>query len=164
RQITQEMYDMFESLFLGGKADELPPIQALGLYYDFKELTPLGPKGDVMIRHLSDRLVAMDLLDQATELLSYQVDNRLRGVARSQVAARLALVQLMNHKAEDALRTISNTRQARLPETIAAQRRLIEARALMDLKRYDSALDVVSTDSGPAIDRLRADIYWHQDD
>jgi hypothetical protein len=142
----------------------MPPIQALALYYDFKELTPIGPKGDIMIRHLSDRLVAMDLLDQATDLLKYQVDNRLNGVARSQVAARLALVQLMNHKSEDALRTINNTRQSRLPDTISAQRRLIEARALMDLKRFDDALDVVSDDQGPTIDRLRADIYWHQDD
>lgn len=164
RRVYQEMADLFEELFLRGKADKMPPIQSLALYFDFKELTPVGPKGDVMIRRLSDRLVAMDLLDQATQLLKHQVDNRLSGVARSQVAAKLALVQLMNHKAEDALVTINNTRQARLPDDISMQRRLIEARALMDLKRYEHALDVVSGDSGPTVDRLRADIYWHAED
>jgi hypothetical protein len=164
RRIYQEMADLFERLFLDGKADQMPPIQALALYFDFKELTPIGPKGDVMIRRLSDRLVAMDLLDQASELLKHQVDNRLSGVARSQVAARLALVQLMNHKPEEALVTINNSRQARLPEDISAQRRLIEARALMDLKRYEHALDVISGDGGPGVDRLRADIYWHAED
>lgn len=164
RRVYTEMAGLFEDLFLNGKADRMPPIQALALYFDFKELTPIGPKGDVMIRRLSDRLVAMDLLDQAAELLKHQVDNRLTGVARSQVAARLALVQLMNHKAEDALRTISTTRQARLPDDISLQRRLIEARALMDLKRYEHALDVLSGDGGPAVDRLRADIYWHAED
>ncbi|MFO1187053.1 MAG: hypothetical protein U1E87_06125 [Alphaproteobacteria bacterium] len=164
RRVYSEMADLFEDLFLAGKADRMPPIQALALYFDFKELTPIGPKGDVMIRRLSDRLVAMDLLDQAGDLLKHQVDNRLSGVARSQVAARLALVQLMNHKPEDALLTINKTRQARLPDDISLQRRLIEARALMDLKRYEHALDVVSGDGGPTVDRLRADIYWHAED
>jgi hypothetical protein len=164
RRVYQEMADLFERLFLDGKADQMPPVQALALYFDFKELTPIGPKGDVMIRRLSDRLVAMDLLDQAAELLKHQVDNRLSGVARSQVAARLALVQLMNHKPEEALLTVNNSRQARLPEDISAQRRLIEARALMDLKRYEHALDVISGDGGPTVDRLRADIHWHAED
>jgi hypothetical protein len=164
RKVYSEMADLFERLFLDGKADKMPPIQALALYFDFKELTPVGPKGDVMIRRLSDHLVAMDLLDQATALLKHQVDNRLTGVARSQVAARLALVQLMNHKPEEALMTINDTRQARLPDDISAQRRLIEARALMELKRYEHALDVLSGDEGSAVDRLRADIYWHAED
>ena len=45
-----------------------PPVSAvdaLSLYYDFRDLTPIGRKGDEMIRTLADRLVALDLLDQA---------------------------------------------------------------------------------------------------
>ena len=47
-----------------------------------------------MIRRLADRLASIDLLDQAAELLQYQVDKRLEGAARAQVAARLAMVYL----------------------------------------------------------------------
>ncbi len=43
-------------LFLAGKGDALPPIAALGLFYDFRELTPIGRRGDEMIRRLADRL------------------------------------------------------------------------------------------------------------
>ena len=51
-----------------------------------------------MIRKLAERLVSVELLDQGAELLQYQVDNRLQGAARAQVATRLAVIYLMNHK------------------------------------------------------------------
>ena len=73
----------------------MPPIDALSLFYDFRELTPVGRRGDEMIRKLADRLVSVDLLDQAAELLQHQVDNRLQGAARAQVAVRLAVIYLM---------------------------------------------------------------------
>ena len=92
-QISRRIYDeaavTFDSLFLAGKGDALPAIEALSLFYDFRELTPIGRRGDEMIRRLADRLVAVDLLPQAAELLQYQIDNRLQGAARSQVATRL---------------------------------------------------------------------------
>ncbi len=86
RKIQDEAAVTFDSLFLGGKGDALPPVEALGLFYDFRELTPIGRRGDEMIRRLADRLVAVDLLDQAAELLQHQVDHRLQGAARAQVA------------------------------------------------------------------------------
>ena len=49
------------------------------MFYEFRELTPIGRRGDEMIRRLADRLVAVDLLDQASELLQYQIDQRLEG-------------------------------------------------------------------------------------
>ena len=86
RRIQDQAAATFESLFLAGKGDGLSAIDALALFYDFRELTPIGRRGDEMIRRLADRLVAVDLLDQASDLLQYQVDRRLQGAARAQVA------------------------------------------------------------------------------
>ena len=36
RKIQDEAATTFESLFLGGKGDALPPVEALGLFYDFR--------------------------------------------------------------------------------------------------------------------------------
>ncbi|MEX2036540.1 MAG: tetratricopeptide repeat protein, partial [Xanthobacteraceae bacterium] len=90
RNIHEEAAKTFDSLFLVGTADALPAIDALSLFYDFRDLTPIGRRGDEMIRRLAERLVSIDLLDQAAELLQYQVDNRMQGAARAQVATRLA--------------------------------------------------------------------------
>jgi hypothetical protein len=151
---------LFAQLFLGPKGDDLPPIEALGMFYEYRELTPIGRRGDEMIRRLADRLVAVDLLDQAAELLQYQVDKRLEGAARAQVAARLAMVYLTNRKPERAIDALHSTRIADLSGELRQQRLLLEARAQSDVGRHDLALDIVSNISGKEAIRLRSDIYW----
>ena len=113
-----------------------------------------------MIRRLAERLVSVDLLDQAAELLQYQVDNRLQGAARSQVATRLAVIYLMNHKPDRALATINSTRTAELPNELRNQRLLIEGRALSDIGRHEVALEVTANVEGREATRLRSDILW----
>jgi hypothetical protein len=160
RKIQDEAAITFDSLFLAGKGDALPPIEALGLFYDFRELTPIGRRGDEMIRRLADRLVAVDLLDQAAELLQHQVDHRLQGAARAQVATRLAVVYLMNRKPDRALATLRATRTSDLANELRDQRLLLEARALSDIGRHDVALELIANIGGREAIRLRSDILW----
>src|SRR3981189_1583858 len=127
RRIQDEAAASFDTLFLAGKGDAMPAIDALALFYDFRELTPIGRRGDEMIRHLTDRLVSVDLLDQATELLQHQVDHRLQGAARAQVATRLAVIYLMNHKPDRAIAALNTTRTAALSNELRNQRLLLEA-------------------------------------
>jgi hypothetical protein len=154
----------FRALFLNGGADGLQPIQALALFYDFREQTPIGAEGDLMVRKLARRLVDVDLLDQAAELLKYQAENRLDGVARAEVATDQAMISLMNRKAEDALIAINGSRTTLLPNALNAERRVIEARALMLLGRYDHALEVLGKDASPEAAEVRADAAWKQRD
>jgi len=160
RRIQQEAAATFDALFLAGKGDSLPAIDALALFYDFRELTPIGRRGDEMIRRLADRLVSVDLLDQAAELLQYQVDHRLQGAARAQVATRLVVIYLMNRKADLALATLKATRTADVSNELRSQRLLLEARALSDQGRHDLALEVIANVEGREPIRLRSDIYW----
>lgn len=163
RDMRDTMSDIFEALFLEDKADELKLTSAIALFYDFKELTPIGTKGDRMIRLLSERLVSIGLLDQAAELLEHQVKYRLKGVARSQVAMRLALIQLRNKQPEKAFSAISSTRFAGLTPKLKGQRRLIEARALADMGRHDHAIELLEDDITPEAEILRANIFWDAD-
>src|SRR5580704_11856847 len=160
RQIQDEAAQTFDSLFLAGKGDAMPAIDALALFYDFRELTPIGSRGDEMIRRLADRLVSVDLLDQAADLLQYQVDHRLEGAARAQVATRLAVIYLMNRKPDRALAALRGTRSADLSNELRDQRLLLEGRALSDLGRHDLALEVIANIDGPQAVRLRSDIMW----
>jgi len=160
RRIQLEAAATFDALFLAGKGDALPAIDALALFYDFRELTPIGRRGDEMIRRLADRLVSVDLLDQAAELLQYQVDNRLQGAARAQVATRLAAIYLMNRKADRALAALRGSRTSDLSDELRNQRLLLEGRALSDIGRHDLALEVIANVDGREAIRLRSDIYW----
>ncbi|MCP8937333.1 AMIN domain-containing protein [Alsobacter sp. SYSU M60028] len=167
-EITRRMQDeaaaRFESLFLEGKGGSLPKLEALALYFDFKEFTPPGRRGDEMIRRLADRLVELDLLGEAAGLLQHQVDHRLAGAAKANVAATLALIYLSDHEPARAVQAIRDSRMAELPAELRRARAMIEARALSELSRAELALDLIGGEEGPDIERLRADILWQARD
>ncbi len=160
RSIHDDMGTLFRSLYLDGRAEKMSPIKALGLYYDFRELTPVGRLGDEMIRKLADRLVAVDLLDKAAEVLTHQVEKRLHGSARAQVAAKLAVVHLMNHKPKMALEVLRRSRQAMLPEALKSKRLLLEATALSEIGLPQQSVDLLSGLDGVEFERARAQAYW----
>ncbi|HTJ57622.1 MAG TPA: hypothetical protein VL418_08690 [Devosiaceae bacterium] len=150
----------FEALYLNGKADQMQPADALALYYDFRSLTPPGPNGDQMIRNLAQRLVKVDLLTQAAQLLQYQVDNRLTGAARAQVANQLAVIDIANRNPQDALKVLGSTQLADLPPSLDRQRRILQARALIDSNRTGLALDILTPVKGFDADQLRVSANW----
>lgn len=150
----------FADLYLNGVADQLPDLDALSLFYDFRQMTPAGTRGDEMIRNLARRLVKVDLLGQAADLLEYQITSRLEGAARAQVAADLALIRLAERNPEGALRALNTTRVANLAPSLDRQRRILEARALIDAGRENLALDLLARLEGADVDLLRVDGYW----
>jgi tetratricopeptide (TPR) repeat protein len=162
QQLQSDLNAAFRSLFLDGAADGLEPVQALALFYDFKELTPLGADGDLMVRKLVRRLIDVDLLDQAADFLKYQADNRLDGVPRAQVATDLAVIYLMDRRPEQALQAINDSRTTILPASLNTERRLVEGRALMNLGRLDAALEVIDRDASREGQDLRNEVLWKQ--
>ncbi|MBA2590038.1 MAG: hypothetical protein H0U98_15605 [Alphaproteobacteria bacterium] len=160
RIAQDDMRGAFVNLFLKGGADKMKPVDALALFYDNLDLTPIGPDGDDMIRRMSERLVAVDLLGPAANLLAYQVDKRLDGIAKAQVATRLAAVYLMDHKADKAVAAIRDSQITGMPDEEMHQRMLLEARAFAALKQWDNALDLIAVDQAEDTKHLRADIYW----
>lgn len=158
--LRDDAQTVFADLFLNGVADALGPVDALSLYYDFRALTPPGSQGDEMIRNLARRLVRVDLLDQAATLLEYQLDNRLRGVAKTQVAADLAVIYLANRQPREALRVLNATRLPGIPDALERQRRVLEARAMIDGGRDQLALQMLRDMDGNDVAQLRIDAAW----
>ncbi len=159
-QLQADLANAFRALFLDGMADGLEPIQSLALFYDFQELTPPGADGDLMVRKLVRRLVDVDLLTDAARLLQYQVENRLDGVPKAQVATDLALIYLMDRKPEQAMAAINGSRTTVLPAALNAERRIITARALMALGRLDAAAEIIEPDLSADAQDVRAEIAW----
>lgn len=160
RTLGDDTARQFETLLMSTGGDKLSAIDALSLYFDFRELAPVGRRGDELVRRLADRLVELDLLDQAADLLQHQIDKRLTGAARATVAARLAAVRLMNAKPVQALAALHSTRLAELPESVRHVRLMLEAKAQADVTRVDLALEILDGEAGPDVGRLRASILW----
>lgn len=162
--LTRKMSEIYNDLFLNGTADNMSPLKAMALFMEFRELTPLGADGDTMSRSLASRMVKVDLLNDAADLLEYQVEYRLQGVARADIASDLAKIYVMNKEPAKALEILRSTRQSQVPVDIEFERNMIEIRSLVELGNYEEAEVMLEGVTGDVADTLRSDIYWETDD
>ncbi len=163
-ETAQAMTSSFIDLFNKGGADALSPLEALSLYYEFRELTPVGEEGDLMIENLADRLAAIDLLDRAAALLTHQITYRLEGMRKAQAGGRVALLHLLNEKPEDARSILLSTDMPDLPAELAETRRHLLAKSLLELNKYDDALALLTGDTSESGNLLLVDILWKKGD
>ena len=159
-ELTRQMSSIYSDLFLEGGASVLQPVKAVALYSEFRELIPLGKDGDSMTRRLVDRLVSLDLLVEGADLLNHQIKFRLKGSAQAVVASRLAMIYLLDAKPQDALNILHATRDSQIPDDIMDRRRMIEARTLIELGRYEEAEVMIEEYKSQESEDLRTDIYW----
>ena len=160
-EVTQKMIDFFAGLYLEDKADSMSPITAIALYDEFKELTPPGQKGAEMVRRLADRLVDVDLLDRAAELLQDQVEFRLNGIEKARVGAQLALIHIFAQKFEDSTKILDISSVKDIPKELADQRRHLRSRSLMGQGSIDDALALLKEDKSMDADLLRLEMHWN---
>ncbi len=162
--ISADMSQLFTRLFLDGQADEMEPLKALSLFYEFRDLTPLGDNGDLMIQRLADRLAGVDLLARATQLLEHQIKFRLKGEARSRVGARLALLYLLDKQPKEALNVLETTNFGNNAPELQLQRQQLLAQALSELGKNEEALNALYNDRTETGARLRLEILWNMQD
>lgn len=158
-EIARAMSRTFADIFRDGGM-RLPTLEALKLYDQFRELTPVGPDGDELIRQLAERLIPLDLLDRAAALYQHQVEYRLSGQEKAEVGTRLASIRLLDRKPEEALKALEMSNIAGMPPKLIAERRTMQAKALAELGRTEEALRLLADDDTRPADLLRVDIAW----
>ena len=163
---TAKMIKIFEDIFIGNHADEtLSPIKSLALYQDFKWLASLSSKQNMIIQKLSDRLVAVDLLPRAQELLLglLQKDD-LSPDNKARIGSRLAVIYLFENKPQEALDVLEITDAPDLLPATNNPRKIIAARAYSALGKPDEALALLEDDYSKNGLLHRFEIYWKAQD
>jgi hypothetical protein len=106
QDVKSLMSKSFRDVFTNDRLSAMSPIEAISFYEEFKDLTPPGDEGIEYVEKLAQRLVDADLLGRAAALLEYQVNNRLQGDKKVEIAIRLAAIRLLDGNADGALRSL----------------------------------------------------------
>jgi hypothetical protein len=161
KEIGEQMSTAFRELYLDNGADRLTPLTAVALYDEFRELTPAGAEGDRMMSLLADRLVKVDLLGRAAELLDTLVEKRLTGLDKAYAGTRLASIRMLDQKPELALKALKDSEiDETLPPDLAAERKRLAARATFDSGDTIGGLQMLTGDDSLDAKWLRADMQW----
>ncbi len=163
KSIIADMSAAFTAAFESA-GEEMSPVTAIAMFEEFRELVPVGQRGDEMAQRLIDRLISVDLLDRAGDLLEHQIKFRLSGEEKAKAGTKLALVRLLDRKPEAALEALKLSADAGMAAPLVLERARLEARALADLGRTAEALQRLEGDGAREADELRADILWRAQD
>ena len=142
------MSNIFAQLFLENHANDIPALEAVTIFYDFPELLPVGSTGIPMTMHIIDRLVELDLLTQASNLLSHMIKFRLH--ENKENATNKLIKIYMDNKEFDKTLELVNTMPA------SNTTRKAQLRILMHKQKYDKALAIAKQDDE------RAKILFYQ--
>ena len=164
RGINREISEAFQSLFLSERAASVPPLMAVALFSDFRELVPSGPAGRQLAERLAERLTELDLLDEAVSVLEVQFNEVPAGVGRARLGLKLAATQGLNGNAAAALAALQRSTGTALPPELVQQRKRVEAEALLALGRDGDALALLVGETDGEADRMRADILRRKAD
>lgn len=167
KKIDTDMRDAFKNLFAPEKIKNISPVDILVLYNEFASLVPPGAEGEALTRQLAERMATADLLPRAAALLKKQIDGGLSGLEGASVAIRLATLQNMDMKPDDALVSLDKAENMLkgLPsqDVLAKQEDigLLRAKAYSLKGKPDeafAALALLPQDDNSL--RLKADIAW----
>jgi len=158
--VNSEMREAFIKFHTDGRAATMPTITALGVFTEFRDLVPEGTVGDEIMGELVRRLVEVDLLDRAEDILTDLADKRLKGPAESKARNQLGLVYLMDRKPAKALEALDRPLAADADDETVVARRQLKARALTDVDHFADALKLLNGDDSAEGAALRAELFW----
>ena len=158
--MSRKMAETFIIMFNDGIADKLPPLEALALYYEYRNYMPTGTAGNEMIDRLSERLISVDLLEQVAGLLDHQMRAQTEKERRSQIGAKLAAVYILNRQPQKALTSLQDSVFGENPIMLRLLRNRLAAEAMVNLEKYDLAMQTLGQDDTPETERIRLMVYW----
>jgi hypothetical protein len=141
---------------------KLPLDQAAGLFWDYRDLAPMGAEGDLLVSRLGERLQDAGLYARAAELFEHQLFVRARDIAQGPLSVRVATLHILAGRPDRAVEALRKSPQPGYTDEMIHARERVEAVALSQLGKVQEAFAVLQ--DVPDADALRAEILWKKRD
>jgi len=171
RAVVRQMAQLYKQIFTGDAFENLDPMEAISVYDEFKELTPVGNEGNIIIDRLADKLMEIDLMSRAVTVLQDKMERLQGGEDAIKSGLRIAAIQLIDRKPKAAMDTLQKVDGMLRPykgddKSILNQKTiLLKARSLADSGQSQQALFMTEgLDDTDDVLRLRVDTAWDAGD
>jgi uncharacterized protein HemY len=134
--------------------------ELVALYYEFKELTPIGESGDKIVLEVAKRLINLDLFDQAEKILDHQVKYRLGEKDKIISGDHLATVYILDKKPQLAVDVLNDTDVINVGFSEHLIRQKLKSKAYIDLGDYNSALSILKNDDSLEAKIIKEEAYF----
>ena len=150
--------------------DRLTPLDLISLVQENADLLPDGAAGEAMVDRLADRLAALDLPQQASDVLGRLMRSTIAPATKAALGARLAALELGEGRAQPALDALDQsapqpasgadaTSASTLTASLVEQRALLLSRAHAALGQAPAALASLSSFSSSSALLARAQVH-----
>ncbi len=157
-ELSQQMVDLFQDLFLLREAATLSPVEAYLLHEDFKELIPPGELGLLLSESAVGRISQGSFYKIAADIAKKAfVENNASSDPSSdkdRLVVKTGLLLLLAEQAQEALSILNRN----IPNEGSPYRddaRRLRARALVALGQQDYAIELLAGDISESADLLR---------
>jgi tetratricopeptide (TPR) repeat protein len=160
--VLGKMKKLFIDLFDEGLAYELEPLEALEIYFKFRELMPVGETGDRISQKIVDYFINADMIDDAIEVMDHQIKYRSSGEEKARLIMMLADILDKNRKSSEALEVLQGIDDINVSRTTKSKKKYKRAYILARLGRYQESLDLILNDFSEEANDVRIELFWNR--
>lgn len=141
---------------------KMPLANAVGLFWDYRDLAPTGSQGDALLQLLARRLADARLFERAGDLLAYQMSARAKDVQKGPLSIQAAQYFILSGKPSRAIQVLRDSDEPAYPSDMLDSRHRLEAVSLYQLGQIGQALGIL--EDVPGTEGLRAEMLWRRRD
>jgi hypothetical protein len=164
-RVTEEMRRAFLKVFDKKNKEAIDRLGLLGIYFDFRELTPADERGDRVVEDIASELDRVVLYERAADLFERQLEFREEDpLKRAQLGVELSALYRKGNKLEKALETLEKWQTAEMPDDLARDMAVEKARTLLAMDRYKEAQAAVAGWLDDRTRQVQVDVAWAAED
>jgi hypothetical protein len=157
-QLAERARDLFHKL-MADDSSALDPIAAIALFRMHPELLPDGAEGLALTRALARRLAAIDLVDEASQLLNEMLP-KAPIAQQPEIGLDLAELRLSAEDPAGAITALDASNIGEVGPALQARRAEARKAALVRADRKVEALAALGDATVPQDERTRGDLHW----
>lgn len=164
-RVTDEMRRAFLKVFDKKNKEALDRLGLLGIYFDFRELTPSDERGDRVVEDIAGELDQIVLYERAADLFERQLEFRVQDpLQRVQLGVELASLYRKINKLEKALETLKKWQADKMPDDLVRDAAVEKAKILLAMGDYEGAQNAVEGWLDDRTRQVQVDVAWAAED